>query len=847
MLDQAGRSLGDSVGLRSARAGVWVARGGPEAIGALNRLTEGLDRLPEADRPRLLLGLAEAHRRLVDLIGSGKILDQLAEQLPDDLTISLARFDLAYRSSDGARMKSIIEAIGGKDEVTARLARARYLAWSATQVGQPASAIRASLDEARQLLNQAATRRPGWLPVVLAGAFVEDLGGNRDGAIKGYLQAIDLGERSSDVAIRAIELLANRDRYDQADEVVRKVLVDDATPKQPRFYRLAAEVAIRVKDHPRALSYGVKAIPSDPTTSGDRLWRGRLLWAAGKTSEAEADLRSAAATAGELEAPDAWMTLVAYLASTGRRPAAEEAIEQARRKLPERGRPLALARLFAIIDRPQQAQEQYRAAVSSSAQDVATLGGASNIALRLGNFEDAKDYLRKIVARQADSPDAASKARRLLGVLLAGSGDRLQVKEALTVMGLVEDGLPYRPASDESIEDLRAKAKVLALRGGRPNREAAIQAFKTVIARDEPSANDRYLLAQVLEMDGDWPKSREQIQLALADSENNPGILAFYIRGLLRHEEARGARSWLDSLEKVDPSSLQTVELRARLALAEKRPELASKLLVDFARARPNSAVQVALMLESLGRLDDAERLLREFASSDKRPEAALPIAAFLGRRGRVPEALDLCDGAWKAGRPESVSQASVAVLYASMAGEEACRRVSAQLENAILRSPEKVQLQFDLANVQILRGNFREAEAVFRRIYKKDKENSASANNLAWLLSLQDGKASEAIALVDQAISLSGPLPMLLDTRGMARIAVGLGDAAIEDLEEATNSGPTSQRYFHLALAYSKANRPKEAREALREANVLGLDESKLHPSDRKEYGRLLGELSGR
>ena len=97
---------------------------------------------------------------------------------------------------------------------------------------------------------------------------------------------------------------------------------------------------------------------------------------------------------------------------------------------------------------------------------------------------------------------------------------------------------------------------------------------------------------------------------------------------------------------------------------------------------------------------------------------------------------------------------------------------------------------------------------------------------------------------LVDRAIELSGPLPMLLDTRATARMALGQVDAAIEDLEEATNSGPSATRYFHLAQAYRKANRPGDAREALREAKALGLDEGSLHPMERKGYHQLLGEL---
>jgi tetratricopeptide (TPR) repeat protein len=185
-------------------------------------------------------------------------------------------------------------------------------------------------------------------------------------------------------------------------------------------------------------------------------------------------------------------------------------------------------------------------------------------------------------------------------------------------------------------------------------------------------------------------------------------------------------------------------------------------------------------------------------------------------------------------------------VLYGSMANEEACRRVANLMEDAIRRSPEKMDLQFALANVQILQGNYQQAETVFRKIYEKDKESASSANNLAWLLTIQDDKASEALTLVNGVIDLSGPLPTLLDTRGMARMALGQVNPAIEDLEEATNSGPTADRYFHLAQAYLRANRLRDAKEALREANALGLDEKKIHPMERKGYRQLLSEIPG-
>jgi cellulose synthase operon protein C len=848
LLDRAGRELGDRASLRLARADAWVARGGEGALKELGRLAEGLEKLPEADRPGLLRGLAEARLRLGDLAGARAILETLSEQSPDDLGLKLARFDLAIRMDDDAEMKAILGAIGGEDEAAVLLARARYLAWSAARGPARGEAARAQLAEARQLLALAATRRPGWLPAEVATAYVDDLAGEQDGAIKGYLRAIELGDRSPDIATRAVQLLQGRDRVDQADEVVRKTIADDPSPKPAGFYRLAAEVAMRAKDPARALDYATRAVPTSGATPGDRLWRGRLLWAAGKAPQAEPDLVAAASSAPEADAPDAWTTLVAYLVATGRKARAEDAFEQARRKLPERIKALTLARCLAILERPDQAQEQYRAAVSAAPDDMPTLDTATDIALRLGKFDDAKEFLRKLLARQADAPGPASRTRRILSILLATSGDLRQAQESLKVLGLVGDDASRRPSAAEATADLRAKANVLALRGGRRNRRAAVEALGAIVARGEATPGDRLLLARALDVEGDWSKAREQLQLALADAADSPALLTFYIWGLLRHEEGRGAGPWFEKLEKLAPSSIQTAELKARLAQAEGRPGDAAAVLVAFARATPGSAITSAMLLETIGRVGEAEALFRELASKDKRPEAGLPLAVFLGRRGRVPEAVDLCDRAWTAGaRAESVSQASVAVLYASMAGEDACRRVVGRMEEAIRKAPENAQLRFDLANVRILLGDYRDAEATFRQIYEKDKDNAASANNLAWLLSIQDGKVGEAIALIDDAIKLAGPMPSLLDTRGMASFAAGKVDAAVGDLEDATVSGPTPTRFFHLAQAYLAANRAKEAKEAMQEAKTLGLDEAKLHPRERKEFSRLLVELAKR
>jgi tetratricopeptide (TPR) repeat protein len=477
---------------------------------------------------------------------------------------------------------------------------------------------------------------------------------------------------------------------------------------------------------------------------------------------------------------------------------------------------------------------------------VNTLANATDVAIQTRNFNDAIDFLRRLVARQADgSPELADRAKKTLAVLLALSRNRQYSAEALKLLNLQEDGTPFHPTPDSPTEDLRSTAEVLTLKGGPRNLKVALDCAQAIIDRGNPGRDDRFLLAQILELSGDWPKASEQVQLALLERDPRPFMIAFYIRGLLVHEKGQGAKPWLETLEKLDPSSAATTELKARLANAEGQPEKASRLILDHARAYPETTFAFAQLLESLGRIDDAEKLYREFAKAEKKPEASLPLATFLGRQNRVKDALGLCDTLWNSLRPELVAKTSVEILYASAAGEDDCRRVLDHIEAALRKSP-KMDLKLSRVYVQMLREKYDDAEALFGELHRNDEKNSVWANNLAMVLTFQEGKTDKAIALIDEAIDIVGPVASLLDTRGVAKAVAGRRQDAIDDFLKATSAEPNAERYLHLALAYQKANRTLDAKEALKKANDLGLDRSKLQPRDRKDYGKLATDLEG-
>ena len=126
------------------------------------------------------------------------------------------------------------------------------------------------------------------------------------------------------------------------------------------------------------------------------------------------------------------------------------------------------------------------------------------------------------------------------------------------------------------------------------------------------------------------------------------------------------------------------------------------------------------------------------------------------------------------------------------------------------------------------------------------NRDNIEALNNLAFQLALRENSSEEALKLVDRALDIAGPNPILLDTRAVVLMQLNQGDKAIEALHEAVNSRPDKPTYyFHLARAYQMTNAPAEARKALERSKVLGLNEEMIDPLERGTYRKLSHEIA--
>ncbi len=858
ILDAAEKRLGDRIQIRLARAKYWAGRDGAEASTALTKLEDGAEKFSSQQRFQLFNGIAEARVRLGEIKQAIALWSALAVEDPNNLQIRMLLYDAATSIGNDVDVEVAlgeIQRIEGEEGSIWRYGRARQL------IGQAVDKKDLVLVQARKLLNDIGVRRPAWPRVPLSIAEIDDRQEHADAALKHYQKAINLGDRSPQAIRRTVQLLYQIRRYEQADQILRQL--QHEVPMSSEMQRLAADISLHIHDYSRALDLARRAVTNDSANYRDHIWLGQLLWTVSRKdesdrrkdeskahlAEAERSLRRGVELAADK--PDAWIALIQFLCGVNNVPAAEKAIIDAEKAIPSEESALPLAVAYESVGQTQRAEVLYKEAIEHRPEDATAVQGLANFYVKLNRIEDAKPLLYRLIQLKAKAPDDARWAKRILAVALSMEGKEKFSLKALEMLNLPEN--QFLDSSNENgngndsnngngnIEELRAKARVYASQRNRDRRREAIRMFDTINQREGARVEDRVLLAQLFEADGNWAKARDQFLAALVTDPNHVDAMTGYARGLVRRKYSDEARKWIERLTRAVPNSPALAELEARLAVLEGKPDRAVTIMTVFVHNNDAQLFPVAALLEELALFPTSEELYRRNAAQPGQPMNALILAEYLGRRGRTGEALDLCDRAWTTCPAGQVSVSSLRVLFTANFTEADSRRVADRLASAIKAAPDDVSLTFCLANVRILQTRYADAEAIFRSAFDRNKTNPSPLNNLAWLLVMQDGKASEALETINRAIAISGSIPEFLDTRGLIHLAMGRNDLAVKEIEDAVAVAPSPDNQFHLAQAYVAAKRLRDASEALQEARTLGLKPETLHPIERRAYNQLV------
>jgi tetratricopeptide (TPR) repeat protein len=387
-------------------------------------------------------------------------------------------------------------------------------------------------------------------------------------------------------------------------------------------------------------------------------------------------------------------------------------------------------------------------------------------------------------------------------------------------------------------DDLRARALVLATQKSRPladgqktARQEAIIALESLLQRNSVrNADDLLLLAKLLRAENDSANYQRVLDRLRVECRGHYAAVAYLAREALRDSDTATCEKWLTVLKQLDPNHFDTlaVEFYCRALVGEFGP--AQRLFTDYVAAGstpPERAVRssrVAYFLFDLLRtcpMADRASLasdLRSFAiqqftanrSGD--PEALQRRAVLLAQNNQVAAALELLQNNRASLSVDAIASAQLEVLRNGNATEAQRQAIERSLMDECRKNPASVGLRISLADFYQFGGNADRAIALYRQILAAEPNNVAALNNLAWTLAADRSKTPEALALVQRAIDLIGPIDDLLDTRARIRFQAGDIQAAVRDLAEAVNEAPTATRMADLAAMYRKAGQPEMA-----------------------------------
>ncbi|GAB6184689.1 tetratricopeptide repeat protein [Thermopirellula anaerolimosa] len=906
LLQEAEQKFGTTAGVLSAKARFLVGTdAAPEQLDAgLSEIAAQGESLPAAERQRLLNSLTVYAIQADRIELAKRFCRELSSLAPNSLRVRLLLFDLAIRAQDYQTVEPVLDEIA-KIEGRGPLwnyGRAVYLFLKSK--GEDRAALRSALGH----LDQAAAQRPNWARLQsLRGIIYEQLG-DEPAALNAYLGAVELGDRDLTTIRRVIPLLYKQQRFLEADRIVRSMeerqvplsadvdrlasTINLQLENYDRALDMARRAAENSSDYRDHAWYGtvLSVLANRAQTSGQSADVDRTL------KLAEAEFRKAVELSPKT--PEAWVALMQFYARSGQKEKAEAVIEETRAALEGGLAPLALGQCYETLQNLDEAERYYQEALTTSPSDPQVIRQVAEFYLRTGRTESAVTQISRLTGGEVPAKqEDVAWGRRAMALLLANRGGYENLQKGLSLMQ------QNRTGGVGTIQDARAEALLLSSHPLRRERNKAREILERLIAESpQVTPDDRFVLAQLYMADGDVVNAARHMRSLLASHGNEPRYVQRFVSFLIQQEDYSEAEVWQRRLETLAPDAFSTVSLRARLLVEQGQDDAALNLLKTYAEQAPADNVDaadaasekgsetggdasgaqtaddaktaetpsadgserllqlrravvgdalegLAQVLRRKGRQESADRFLAEVESVyrdfvEKYPQATLLLSAFLARRGRADEALELFRRHWAESDPNIMTAAATVLL--SRVYEDKSR--AADLEAVILEALEKLErpqgLLLTLADFYGLQGRVDEAAALYEEVLRRDPRNLLALNNLAVISALGRKNLDRALQCIDQALAIAGPVANVLDSKAIILMARENPQEALRIVNEAISDQPTGLLYFRQAQALLALKQTSAAKKAFEEAFAMGFSRDALHPLERNSYDRLEAAL---
>ncbi len=307
-------------------------------------------------------------------------------------------------------------------------------------------------------------------------------------------------------------------------------------------------------------------------------------------------------------------------------------------------------------------------------------------------------------------------------------------------------------------------------------------------ARETGAPEGFLALAQYQLRSGNETEAASLLDEGLRRHRNAPALLDAKGRLLLRQGRAEEAIPVFQALEAASPG--RGYPVLVQIYLQGEQREKAEETARRATRENPDRAYGYGLQAaihEAVGEHRQALRILEEARRRVREPQLEMQI-------GQLHE---------RAGNHQRAKESYVRVLESA---------------------PRFHPALFALASLQDRAGNKAEAMRLYRQVLEIESDFTPALNNLAYLQAENFGDPEEGLRLAFQAYRNEPEQPVVMDTLGYLLVRNGRATEAVPLLEQAAALLPdTPTVLYHLGLAYKESGQKEKARGALHRALEMG------------------------
>jgi tetratricopeptide (TPR) repeat protein len=557
--------------------------------------------------------------------------------------------------------------------------------------------------------------------------------------------------------------------YDEAEKIIRALIVQDKTLSQPylQLYNLLISQR-RLNDAEELLKLAAKNNPKD---IGYLTLLARHYYGTKRRDDMVKVLEQIKTHAKDF--PNAYLTVGDFYYRLGD---AEEAIRQYKDGIQADPKKKSTYQKHMIevlmhVGQRARAAEINDEILKENPKDNDARGLQATLLLDKGNIQKALTELQSVVTAAPDN----FVARHNLGRAHLARGEFEQARQQFA------EAIRLRP------DYLPARLELARLQATRGDYEAALKSSNEILQWDRGNMGARLIQSASLMGLKKYSESRELLQ-ALLKSDPNSGDALFQL-GVVNLAENKYADA-VDAFRKdyaLEPANPRGLMGTVEVFLAENQEEKAIDTLQQELQKSPNRIEYHIALGNTAVRVGKYDLALAEFQK--------------------------VVDGADKNSR-------SAGEVYLRMG--ETCRRKGdfngaiANLQKARQLMPDNTMSVSTLALTLDSAGRKQEAKLAYEQCLKLDPRHGVCLNNLAFLLAENNGDLDQALTYAQRAKQLLPSLYEVSDTLGWIYLKKQLTDNAIESFKDIVAKQPTLSTYrYHLGMAYAqKGDRPKAIQE---------------------------------